>query len=324
LIGRFLDGLALLARYGTQAFIVSIMAGIALPQLAALARPLLSVCIFMFIALMFARADLAIVGQILRHPRRLVFVGLWLILAPAGLIALGLALVGRSSLDPGLVLGISLIAAAPPILSGPAIAALIGIEPSFILASTLLATLFAPFVSPILADWVAGAAVPLDPAALALRLALLIGSAIAAAALVRRIVGVERLVVRRRSIDGAAVVIYFVFAVAAMDGLTTSAMADPLRVAGFLAVAFLISFAGLAAGWIGLPLLVPKERLMLGYATGQRNMGLLVAALGASVPDTTFLFFSLAQFPIYLMPQLLRTLASYVPEGRAGDPVAGP
>ena len=324
MIARFLDGLAFLARYGTQAFIVSIVAGLALPQLATLAHPLLSVCIFMFIALMFARADLAIVGQIVRHPRRLVFVGLWLILAPAGLIALGLALVGRSSLDPGLVLGISLIAAAPPILSGPAIAALIGIEPSFILASTFLATLFAPFVSPILADWVAGAAVPLDPAALALRLALLIGSAILAATLLRRVVGVERLVMRRQSIDGAAVVIYFVFAVAAMDGLTTSAMADPVLVAGFLAIAFLISFAGLAAGWIGLPLLVPKERLMLGYATGQRNIGLLVAALGASVPDTTFLFFSVAQFPIYLMPQLLRTLASYVPEGRAGDPVAGP
>ena len=129
MIAKFLDGLAFLARYGTQAFIVSIAAGLALPQLATLARPLLSLCIFMFIALMFARADLAIVGQILRHPRRLILVGLWLILAPAGLIALGLALVGRGSLDPGLVLGMSLIAAAPPILSGPAIAALIGSSP---------------------------------------------------------------------------------------------------------------------------------------------------------------------------------------------------
>jgi BASS family bile acid:Na+ symporter len=38
-------------------------------------------------------------------------------------------------------------------------------------------------------------------------------------------------------------------------------------------------------------------------------MGLLVAALGASVPPTTFLFFALAQFPIYLAPLAMRALA---------------
>jgi hypothetical protein len=35
----------------------------------------------------------------------------------------------------------------------------------------------------------------------------------------------------------------------------------------------------------------------------------LIAALGAATPDTTFLFFALAQFPIYLMPQLVKPLA---------------
>ena len=37
-------------------------------------------------------------------------------------------------------------------------------------------------------------------------------------------------------------------------------------------------------------------------------MGLLIAALGAATPDTTFLFFALAQFPIYLMPQIVKPL----------------
>jgi BASS family bile acid:Na+ symporter len=53
----------------------------------------------------------------------------------------------------------------------------------------------------------------------------------------------------------------------------------------------------------------PAERLVLGYATGQRNMGLLVAALGASTPNTTFLFFALAQFPVYIGPQVIKPLA---------------
>ena len=32
----------------------------------------------------------------------------------------------------------------------------------------------------------------------------------------------------------------------------------------------------------------------------------LIAALGAATPDTTYLFFALAQFPIYLMPQIVK------------------
>ena len=55
--------------------------------------------------------------------------------------------------------------------------------------------------------------------------------------------------------------------------------------------------------------LPPADRFVLGYGTGQRNMGLLIAALGAATPDSTFLFFALAQFPIYLMPQLIKPLA---------------
>lgn len=51
---------------------------------------------------------------------------------------------------------------------------------------------------------------------------------------------------------------------------------------------------------------------MIGYGSGQRNMGLLVAALGAGVPPTTFLFFALAQFPIYLLPWLLRGVAAKI------------
>jgi bile acid:Na+ symporter, BASS family len=52
--------------------------------------------------------------------------------------------------------------------------------------------------------------------------------------------------------------------------------------------------------------LPPAERFVLGYGTLQRNMGLLIAALGAAAPKTTFLFFALAQFPIYLMPLIVK------------------
>lgn len=309
---RLLDALATVARFGTQLFIASILVGLALPGAAAAARPLLSVCIFLFIALTFARADLAAIRGIMRGPRRLVLACLWLALAPALVTGLALTAVGRASLDPGMVLGLAIIGAAPPILSGPAVAALLGIEPSLLLSATVVTTLASPALSPILADLVAGAAVPLDRGALALRLALFIGGAILAALALRRLVGETRLAARRRSIDGAGVVLYFVFALGAMDGVMAAALARPLLVAGFLAAAFAVSLVCLLLTWIVLRWQGREDRLMFGYAAGQRNMGLLIATLGAGVPDTTFLFFALAQLPIYFMPQVLRSLAPWL------------
>ncbi|HEX8663829.1 MAG TPA: hypothetical protein VF744_07345 [Beijerinckiaceae bacterium] len=324
-MNRLLDLLALIGRYGTQGFAASIFLGLALPGFAAAARPLLSACIFTFITLTFARADFAIIRRILRQPKRLAIACLWLTFAPAVLIGAMLTLAGRTSLDLGMVLGLAIIGAAPPILSGPAVAALIGIEPSLLLAATVITTVLAPAVSPLLADLVAGSAVPLDAWALALRLGVFIGGAIAVALAARRIVGEETLVARRRSIDGAGVVCYFIFAVAAMDGVSHAIATRPLVVAAFLAAAFAVCFALLLLTWATLRWMGPGDRLMFGYASGQRNMGLLIAALGASVPETTFLFFALAQFPIYLMPQVLRSLAPRLtrPDEPAGPPVAG-
>jgi bile acid:Na+ symporter, BASS family len=97
-----------------------------------------------------------------------------------------------------------------------------------------------------------------------------------------------------------------------MDGVTHAVVTRPLVVAAFLAAAFAVSLACLFLTWVVLRWMGGGDRLMFGYASGQRNMGLLIATLGASVPETTFLFFALAQFPIYLMPQILRTAAPHL------------
>jgi BASS family bile acid:Na+ symporter len=321
---RFLDLLDLIGRYGTQGFAVSIFLGLALPGVAAFARPLLGLCIFVFTMLTFLRADFRIIRRILREPGRLALACLWLLCAPGLVIGAGLALAGRGTLDPGMVLGLAIIAAAPPILSGPSVAALIGIEPSLLFSATVVTTLVSPLVAPVLADLVAGAAVPVDRSALTMRLALFIGSATAVALAARRIIGEEKLIARRRSMDGAGVICYFVFAIAAMDGVTDAITTRPKVVASFMAAAFAVSLACLVFSWAALRWMAPGDRLMFGYGAGHRNMGVLIATLGASVPDTTFLFFALAQFPIYLMPQAIKSLApAFLPRSGGGPPVAG-
>ena len=43
-----------------------------------------------------------------------------------------------------------------------------------------------------------------------------------------------------------------------------------------------------------------RERaLALGFMTSQRNMALMVAATGGALPDMTWLYFAVSQFPIY-------------------------
>ena len=313
-----LGGLALIGRYGTQGFAVSIFLGLALPQFAAAARPLLAVTIFVFVTITFARVDSRAIAGLLRRPAPLVLATVWLVAAPAGVVSLALALIGREAIDPGLVLGLAVLGAAPPIMSAPAIAMLLGLEPTLVTAAVLLSTSLSPFVSPFLAEVIAGTLVPLDLSVLIQRLVVLIGGATLAAALLRGGLGEARIRAHKAHFDGVGVVMYFLFAIAAMDGVLAAALTDPARVARFLAIAFGISLSGFGAAMLLLRSLQPADRLVLGYGTGQRNMGLLVAALGAATPDTTFLFFALAQFPIYLMPQLIKPLA------RRFTPVAAP
>lgn len=141
----------------------------------------------------------------------------------------------------------------------------------------------------------------------------------AVAAAIRFWLGLPRIKSMKANLDGFGVLMYFIFAIAAMDGVTRAALDNPRLVAFVLLCVFAVSAAGLLSTWFVLRRLPASERFMIGYGTGQRNMGLLVAALGAGVSPTTFLFFALAQFPIYLLPWMLRGVAAGIRRREAAD-----
>ncbi|WP_199085864.1 hypothetical protein [Bosea sp. ASV33] len=311
--------LAWLGRHGTQGFALSIFLGLALPQFSAMARPALPITIFCFTTVVFMRLDMSVTLGLLRRPAKLAASCAWLIAGPALLIGGALLLVGRENLDPGIVLGLAIMGAAPPIMSSPAVAILYGFEPSLIIASVILTTIVSPIVAPILVEHLAGAAVPLDRWALTLRLLIFIGGGMAVAAAIRLWLGLARVKAMKANLDGFGVLMYFIFAIAAMDGVTKAALDNPRLVLFVLGCVFAVSAAGLASSWLVLRLLPASERFMIGYGTGQRNMGLLVAALGAGVSPTTFLYFALAQFPIYLLPWLLGGVATRIRRREAAD-----
>ncbi|MCP8940421.1 hypothetical protein NK718_17995 [Alsobacter sp. SYSU M60028] len=305
-------GLAWLGRHGAAGFAVSIFLGLALPWLASSFRPFLPASIFLFVTLSFARADFAGVRRVMRRPAMMAATSVWMVLAMPALIGIGLAAIGRGAVEPGLLLGIALVAAAPPLMGFPAYAALLGLDNSLGIALLVITLAVTPFVAPPLASFVAGSAVPIDSVVLGVRLFGLLAGAGGAALLLRRIAGPERLAAARHQLDGVFVLIYFFFAIAAMDGVIGQTLADPLRTVLYLAVGSGLALLGLGAAMLALRSLGAGEAFVLGLGTGMRNTGLLVGAMGAACPPDTYLFFALLQFPIYLAPFVMAPLALVV------------
>ena len=94
-----------------------------------------------------------------------------------------------------------------------------------------------------------------------------------------------------------------------MESVGARFLASPMTTTALAALAFVVYFAVLFLTVL-LFLSAGRERaLALGFMASQRNMGLMLAATGGALPDLTWLYFALSQFPIYLSPQLLQPLA---------------
>jgi BASS family bile acid:Na+ symporter len=156
----------------------------------------------------------------------------------------------------------------------------------------------------------------IDPLPFSLKLFALIAGSAAAAAIIRRIASGKRIEANYEFLDGLSVLAMFVFAMAAMDGVTAYALAQPAFVAALTVFVFVLSI-----GTIFITTLVflsaGRERAFaIGILTGNRNMGVMLAATGFAIPPVAWLYFGLAQFPIYLLPVVLKWLAGRMAKNR--------
>jgi predicted Na+-dependent transporter len=320
-IGGWLrGGLVWLGRQGTRAIAVSLVVGILIPPLAAFLKPAFAVSVFCLMVLAFLRVEPAALWAVFARPWLVIAASLWtMVVIPLVFCPLfewlGLGTDGREGLLTGLVLQ----AAAPPVLSATAFSAILGLDAAVSLATLILSTAMTPLTAPIFAALFAGAGLSIDPLSLSLRLAAFLGGAFALAYLLRRLLGASKVAAWRKEIDGASVVMLMIFGIALMDGVTAHAFADPKLVLALTALAF-----ALALGLFALTALIFKaagfrRSVAIGFSGGFRNMAIMLAAGGAA-PDLTWLYFATAQFPIYLVPLLIspliaRWLASRLPPG---------
>jgi BASS family bile acid:Na+ symporter len=304
--------LSWLGRQGTRAVATSIFIGIFVPPLAALFKPVFPYALFVLLTLAFLRVDPAEVRAHFSRPRIVGAASAWMMFATPLLIGLTLVLLNLSDRLPGLYVAMILQAAAPPVISAPTLAALMGLDAALSLATLVVCTAVTPLTAPMFTTLFVGAGMAIAPVTLGAKLLALLAGAVIAAALVRRFAGKARIAAQGERIDGLSVVALFFFAVGLMDGVLASIISEPLKVIGLTLLSFVLSFGLMALTTAVFARLGMGQALALGLAAGNRNMGLMLAAAGAAVPELTWLYFAIAQLPIYLMPAMLKPLARRV------------
>lgn len=296
----FLGGNAILALF------LGVFLGLVLPGLADLARPLLAPCVVLLLIATLLRIEWEDLVRHARRPAVILAVILWLLLVSPVLI--WALIVPADFLPASLATALVLMAAAPPILGATSIAIILGLDGALIMVATLLASLLAPLTIPPLALALLGLELEVSLAELTLRLAAVVFLAFAGALLLRRLLGRAWLQDHARHLDGLVVVVMLVFAVAIMAGVTDTLLARPATVALWVGAAFvanpmLQAVTALAFAWLG-----RRQALTVGLAAGNCNMGLLMAALPPDSDYDVFLFFALAQLPMYMLPAALAPL----------------
>ena len=284
----------------------SLAIGIALQDLAAAFRPLVGPLAIVLLMLTLARTDWARVRLLLARP------GLPLVLALVQLVVVPLIVwpIWRTlGLWPGLVAALSLSAMAPGIISAATTASFLRLDASLALLLTLFTNFIVPFTLPPLALQLLGLDLKVSVVDLSLRLAIIAGTAAAGAVLIRLWLGGERLRAASSTLDGLAVIVLMIFAIPLMDGIVARAMAEPWRLAGFIAGSFAsMLICNIAMTLLTLPFAERRTALTAGYCSGSRHNALLMAVLPVTADPDIFLFIAAVQVPIYVMPTLLQPL----------------
>ena len=282
-----------------------VLLGLAAPPLAALAKPLLVPTLLIPLTLALVRLDWTAILAWRRRAGTAALLIVWLLgVSPVIVWAVATALLPLG-FPPPLREALVLMAASSPIVSSVAIALIVGLDATLAIVAVLLCTALVPFTLPPLAAALVGVTLEIGLATFMLRLALLVGAAFAAAALIRHFVPAGRLAANRELLDGLTVINLVLFGLAIMDGVTAYAFERPAYVATALVAAYLFNVGLQAAGYVAFRRLGRREALSVALVSGNCNMGLVLVALQDKASFDVTVFFALAQIPMYTLPALM-------------------
>lgn len=311
-IDALAGALAWLGRQGTRALAAMVFIGIALPPLGALLKPFVSEAVFALLVLAFLLVEPAALRVHVARPALVLAISVWTMVALPALLGCAYWLLGLDLRSPDLYLALILQATASPLMSSPAIAALLGLDAALVLSGMVVCTALVSLTAPLFARAFVGESLTLSPLALGLKLFAMLAGAALLAAIIRKFAGRDRIARQRERIDGLNVIVLFVFVAALMGDIGARTYAEPMLVLGLILLSFALTLGPLALTVAVFAGAGRRQAFALGLMASQRNMGLMLAAAGGALPELTWLYFALAQFPIYLLPQMLKPLARVV------------
>jgi BASS family bile acid:Na+ symporter len=314
--------LAWLGGQGTRAIAALVFIGIALPPLGELLKPFVTEAIFLLLCISFMRVDLGALRAHLRRPGLVLAATAWTTLGVPLISGAGCVAVGLDTRAPDLFLALMLQTVASPMMASPALAAVMGLDATLVLVTLVTSTALVPFTAPLFAYLFFGHALSLSPLGLGLKLVAILAGALCVAGAIRAIAGEAAIKRHKAPIDGFNILILFVFVAAVMGTVMGSLWADPLWAIELAVLAFAVFFALLGTTFVIFRKAGPERAFALGLMVSQRNMGLMLAATEGVLPGTTWLYFAMSQFPIYLSPQLLKPLANRLQTTASSDGVA--
>lgn len=311
MIGHVLGPIGWLGRQKARAVAALVVIGILLPPLGELLRPYVTEAVIALLCIAFMRVDVSDLRPHLQRPNLVLAATFWTVLAIPILLATGATLFEVRDSDSGLFTGLMLQAIVSPMMAAPALAALLGLNASLILIILVLSSALLPFTAALFVE-IFSLTVSISAADLGMRLFfILVGSALAGWVF-RRVVGAAKVKRHADEIDGINILILFVFVSAVMGDVGIEFLHQPSRMLTLTSIAFAVFGLVLLATFIVFKRTGVKQSLAIGLMTSQRNMGLMLAATGGIVPETTWLYFAVAQFPIYLSPLLLRPVTDWL------------
>jgi len=307
--------LAWLGRQGTRALAASIFLGLAVPPLASYVKPYLGGTVFVLLLFSYLRTDPAAFRGYLRAPGIVIAAALWVMVALPLVFGTIYALSGVRDYMPALYTILILQIAIAPITSSTAFAALMGLDAALSLTTLIAASAISPVTTVAFSYLFLGTSL-FSPIELGLKLFFFFASSGAVAYAIRRLAGQAWIERQKEPIDGLNVIAVFVFAIAAMDGVPRHVLADPLFALALLGLVVAVTILLVGVTVLAFMRAGIRSGLVIGFAAAFRNLGLVMAAVGATLPDIAWFYFALAQFPIYILPAVLQGFARRLPERR--------
>ncbi|WP_456621211.1 MULTISPECIES: Na+-dependent transporter [unclassified Bradyrhizobium] len=304
-----LRALTWLGDQGTRAVAAIAFIAVAVPPLGALLRPYVTEAILGLLCISFMRVDLAALYGHLRRPALVAGATAWTTIGVPLIVGLTAHATGLTSRSPGLFLALMLQGMASPMMAAPALAALMGLDATFVLITLVTSTALVPFTASLFASLFLDGMLSISPLALGLKLLGILAASLLAATVIRWVFGAAAIQRHKRPIDGFNIVILLVFASAVMGDVAHDFVADPLFTIGVAALAFTVYFTLLAVTTLIFCRVGYERAFAVGLMVSQRNLGLMLAATAGALPATTWLYFALTQFPIHLAPYLLTPIA---------------